>query len=176
MRTSLLIVAALTAGACSDTCGLGNQLNGRVYDAYIHPVEVDPATNIDGLPLYASPGNGTTQIGFEWGTANSGPITVFLDGQAFEGEGIFFEQDCGNFSASWSGVYIGPDQPNGVPTEHAIGVVGIFQFYEAADGAQVLAGDLDWKETWKFGTNQGDYLAPITELRGQIGGAAVTAQ
>ncbi len=176
MRTLLLMSAALWAGACSDTCGLGNQLNGRSYDAFIHPVELDANTSIEGLPLYASPGNGPVTIGFEFGTANDGPITVFLDGQAFEGQGIFYEQDCGNFSASWSGIYVGEDQPNGVATEHAIGVVGVFQFYAAADGSQVLAGELDWKETWQFGDERGDYLAPVSELRGQIGGGAVTTQ
>ncbi len=64
---------------------------------------------------------------------------------------------------------------NGVASEHAIGVVGIFQFYQAQDGTQVLAGDLDWAETWRWGTATGNYSAPITELRGSIGGAAVTA-
>ena len=175
MRTFFLCSVVGLTGACSDTCGLGNQLNGRVYNAFIHPVEVDPLTDVDDLPPYASPGNGSLQIGFEWGAANTGPVTVILNGQGFEGEGIFYEQDCGNFSASWSGIYLGASLPNGQTTEHAIGVVGVFQFYEAADGSQVLSGELDWKETWQYGALQGEYLAPVAELRGQIPASAAAA-
>jgi hypothetical protein len=169
MRTLTIasLFVAMSVG-CSENCGLGSQLNGKVYDAFVRPVEY-VVSDANTFPGAASPANGPLMLSFEWGSANVGPVTVFMDGQAFEGNGSFFEQECGNFQASWGGEYIAED------STHVFATAGQFQFFEE-DGQNFLAGQLDYLENYKSKDGQvaGSFTVPIAQLEGVTGGVGGT--
>jgi hypothetical protein len=167
MRTVIATgVLAFLATGCSDTCGVGQQLNGQVYSAFIHPIEYDFGDNGEGeanFPGAASPANGPIELSFEWGVANEGPITVYMNGQPFAGTGIFDEQECGNFIANWEGAeetsYIAEGG-----SEHAFKAAALFMFYD-----DVLEGQLSYAEVYRTPRGEvGPYRVTLGEVRGQL--------
>jgi hypothetical protein len=169
MRTiHVVALAALgAAGAgCSESCGLASQMNGATYEAFIHPVGPWEVENASIFPAEASPGNGPVAFGVEWGLSNTGPITVLMDGQAFDGEGVFYEQECGNFEITWAGQYLSE-----VGSEHNFAARAVIQFYDS-----VLAGRVyNYSESWKFENQTGSYSSVQSDIFGEIVGGAATA-
>jgi len=159
MRTLFFVgIAALSTAGCSDSCGLGQQLNGSVYSVFIHPIEWE-FDNEEAFPGEASPANGAIELGFEWGVSSDGPITVFMGGQSFAGTGIFDEQECGNFIANWEGDYLSE-----TGSEHAFKAAALFLFYD-----DVIEGQLSYAEAFRTPSNQvGAYRVPLGEIRGQL--------
>ena len=161
MRTTLalgFVVLTATSAGCSENCGLGNQINNLVYDAFIHPIGPWNITNADAFPAEASPGNGPLEFQIEWGATNQGPITVFMDGQSFDGDGVFFEQECGNIEIVWSGKYV-----SDVGSEHNFGARAQLQFYQG-----VIAGRVTrYSETWSYRDEVGSYSAEASDLFGE---------
>lgn len=159
MRHLLLAgVVALVASGCSDTCGLGSQLNGQTYSAFIHPIEWE-FDNEEAFPGAASPANGPVELTFEWGASSNGPITVVMDGQPFDGTGIFDEIECGNFVANWGGTYLSDEG-----TEHEFKAAALFMYYDT-----FLEGQLSYAEAFRNAQNQvGAYRVPLGEIRGEL--------
>jgi len=164
LLSSLLLLGTTgLSGACSDTCGLGSQLNGIDYDVFVKAIEYD-IQNEAAFPGDASPANGFATLTFEWGTANEGPVTVFIDGQPFEGTGSFDDQECGNFTVQFEGDYL---HESG--SEHTFAAAGLFLFYE-----QVIEGQINWAENFRTVDGKvGSFNVPIGEVRGTQSGAAV---
>jgi len=152
----IVAASALLLGGCNDNCGLGSQLNGVDYDVFAKALEYE-IQNEAAFPGEASPANGELTLTFEWGASNEGPITVFMDGQPFEGTGTFDDQECGNFVAQWEGEYL---HESG--TEHAFAAAGLFMFYD-----DVLEGQLNYAENFRTpGGKVGAFNVTLGELRG----------
>jgi len=155
------VLGATVLGGCSDNCGLGSQLNGREYEVFVKAITYD-FQNEAAFPGEASPANGYMNLSFEWGTANEGPVTVFMDGQPFDGNGTFDDQECGNFVAQWEGEYL---HESG--SEHAFAAAALFLFYDT-----VLEGQLNYAENFRTVDDKvGSFNVELGEIRGLQAGA-----
>ncbi|MEZ4315919.1 MAG: hypothetical protein R3F61_00370 [Myxococcota bacterium] len=134
MRTLVPIVVLLSA--CQPDCGLPSMLDGVRYQAFGNVV--DYTIGQSGAPPGQTLINGTTDLEFEWGGVNDGPIVVRIDDQPFEGEGSWNTVECGNFTASFAGTYRSSDG-----SDHNFTAAGNFYLYDI-----LIEGSMAWSETW----------------------------
>lgn len=160
MRTLLpivaLIAAAPLAGGCTENCGPPQQLNGRQYEVFTHAVSWE-ITNEPFFPGESSPANGLHTWQFDWSSpAAAAPVTVYTDGQVFEGDGNWDEQECGTFFVTWSGIYEAGDGAT-----HAFAAASLFRFWPGE-----LVGFLDWDETWRAPNGEVGSYSADAQMRG----------
>ena len=160
-----MVVSSIAASGCTENCGVGAQLNGVVYDAFMHPVGPWEVANANAFPAEASPGNGPLLFELEWGNLNEGPITVMMDGQAFDGDGVFYQQECGNMEIIWSGQYL-----SAIGSKHNFAARALLQFYGTTIAGQVT----NYSETWAYENDVGSYSSVISELYGDSVGSGTT--
>lgn len=144
MRSLFAIAStAVLLAACKPNCGSPNQLDGLTYEMFGNVIVWQAGAT--GAPPGMTPINGYTDLQLTWGTAPAGPVTVSIDGQAFEGEGLWQEQECGNFGLSFGGTFVSSEG-----TSHNFSGAGNFLFYDT-----LLEGAMVWNETWTSGTEIG---------------------
>lgn len=160
MRTLLTILAlaaaAPLAAGCAENCGPPQQLNDRTFEVFTNAISWE-IENEAWFPGESSPANGTHEWKFEWSSPSaSAPVTVYTDGQAFEGEGTWDEQECGTFFATWSGIYEAGDGAT-----HAFAAASLFLTWPGS-----LVGFLDWDETWRAPNGEVGSYSAEAQMRG----------
>lgn len=155
--TCLLSSGAIFSLGCSDICGAPTQINNIEYDSFVN-ARAFSLSDEDGFPAEGCPVNGPLAISFEWASElGEGPLTVRMDGQAFEGSGTWSQMDCGNFQASWEGTYEGSDG-----SRHTFVAAAAFVVWESTN----LEGFIEWDENWTSAEGvQGEFAASAL-LRG----------
>ncbi|MEM6929156.1 MAG: hypothetical protein AAF602_19615 [Myxococcota bacterium] len=158
-----ILALGATSTGCSEVCGSPDQLNGRTFASFATPrlFEIEADTP-DAFPAGTSPLNGEIEIGFEWASnLPQGPLTVSFDGQPSEdGRGQWSQVNCGNFTATWRGIYTAEDG-----AVHDYAAAGYFVQYRGQ-----LEGFVSWEEGWvtadggEFGTYESEVLLRGDEL------------
>ena len=93
-----------------------------------------------------------------WYLPSGGTADVFLDGQPFdEGSGQWSQVNCGNFTATWGGTYVGEDG-----TEHTFVAAGYFVQYR-----EQLEGFVTWEEAWETAAGETGSFDSEVLLRGE---------
>lgn len=161
MRTTagLMGVAMVIGTGCNDVCGSPEVLDGRKFDAFATAREFDLVGDRTVFPAESTPANGPLELSFDWASSLSeGPVDVLIDGQRFEdGTGQWSQLNCGNFTASWSGMYEGLDG-----AEHTFFAAGYFVYYNAR-----LEGFVDWDEAWEVADGRSGTFSAQLLLRGE---------
>lgn len=168
MSTQVSVLLALGAFAslagCAGNCGSPRQLDGQLFRVFANEVERINAPGFDEFTAapeflsYASPANGPSDWSFEWGNTALGPITVAIDGQPFEGQGLFDEVECGQIELEFSGTYTSVD----AGTTHGFATVGNL----VASGDR-LRGELEWRELWSTEDGRSGTYHAIIHIQGQ---------
>lgn len=153
-----------TAMGCSADCGPAAQLASRTYSAFTHPVSAsgDNISTLTGAPGFASyglPVNGEHLWSFAFGAADVGPVTVSIDGQEFEGQGVWDSVECGSFTVeSLAGTYVAPDG-----AEHDFNAAMSMVVFE-----QQLEGLVQWNEAWTLSDGESGTYRSTAQMRGVL--------
>jgi hypothetical protein len=165
MRTLLpvLVFSGLTYG-CAEPCESPQTLNGRVFDSFTNATTWT-VQNEEGFAGVGSPANGDAMVQFDWGNLAKGPVTVTIDGQAFNGNGTWDTQECGNFVVTWGGTYLAEEEQS----VHDFVAGARFRLW-----GDNLEGQIDWAETWSSADGQVGTFEVEGQLRGSVAGSAPT--
>lgn len=131
-------------------------LNGLVFETFGTFQSYEVRGDVPEI-LAQVPVNGWSDWSFEWSSAQSGPLTVLIDGQEFAGSGTWDPIECGNFSVSFNGIY---GDANGV--RHAFTTTGDFLWFD-----QSLEGLVFWNENWQTEYDSGK-VSGESQLRGKV--------
>ena len=99
---------------------------------------IDFSVGSTGPAPGVSPVNGVTDWSIQWGAEVESPVTVTIDGQSFEGNGVWGTEECGTFVMQFSGTYVGSNDAS-----HTFSAGGNFWYFD-----DQLEGALAWTETW----------------------------
>ncbi|MEQ1501841.1 MAG: hypothetical protein ABMB14_06405 [Myxococcota bacterium] len=132
---------AVALSACSETCPTPTDaLNGREWSVFSQAASY----TIDGesFPAESTPASGTHTVSIDWSSRElDAPVVVTVDGQSFDGEGVWSDTECGTFSIAYSGVYLAEDG-----AEHAFAASTLLTTWLANPAR--LEGFVDWDESW----------------------------
>lgn len=132
---------------CEPNCPEPQTLNGQTFQVFANPLEelnsqqLEAFTDAPDFLSYGSPMNGHSAWRIDWGASESGPLTISIDEQSFEGRGEWDPIECGHFSMTWEGEYLADDA-----TRHDFSASGVFVTYEGH-----LAGEMLWVQSWATG-------------------------
>ncbi len=144
----------LLSPGCASECAPASQMDGQVYRVFGSFLSVDSRkTDLDAVE--ASPVNGEANWQFAW-TSEAGAITVFIDGQSFEGVGEWDLVECGMFTTSFEGTY-----ESDAGSRHSFSASGDFLTHD-----ETLEGWVSWIETWQAGELVGR-ITGQAQLRGE---------
>jgi hypothetical protein len=134
----MILLAPILLSGCSETCAPPQPaLNQKVWSVFVQPTTF--TINGEGFPADSTPANGTHEMIIAWSSPQAdSPIVVTIDGQPFDGAGKWSEQECGNFTMTFDGIYTGDDG-----STHAFGAGAQLMTWSGR-----LEGFLDWSENW----------------------------
>lgn len=149
MLVAMFLPLSGLLGACQSDCGLPNTvLDGRQYRAFGNVI--DYTVGQTGAPPGDILVNGHTTLEFQWGGAAEGPVSVLIDGQAFEGEGYWNPVECNNFSVSFGGTFQSAEG-----TAHNFTAAANFFAFTDVYFGELVEGSVAWNETWTTADGQG---------------------
>lgn len=153
MRFTTLV---LLLAACDPGCDPPGTLDGATYRTFGNLVQYQ----LGGPEPYPgfSPINGVTTWGFDWGTQLEGPITVTIDGQPFEGTGVWGDFECNTFTAQFAGRWVAPGG-----RAHEFDAAGNFFYYDV-----LIEGSLAWSESWNDGGITGTMSSNDAAISGRM--------
>jgi hypothetical protein len=152
--TLLLLTPLLVCPSCVSDCGPAGQISGRVYRVWGSFLTVDSRRTVVEA-THGSPANGRADWEFAF-SADSGPVTVIIDQQPFDGTGEWDPLECGSFQVRWDGEYI-----DDAGIIHLFEANGDFVVYEDR-----LDGIVGWNETWNMAGETGRFNGR-TQLTGE---------
>jgi hypothetical protein len=155
MRPALLASLPLAVVGCNADCGNPEQINGT-YAVFANVVTYE-GDNLAAFPSYQTPANGWSEWDLGWTNLMTQRIGVTIDGQAFEGAGIWNEVECGNFDLRFSGEYT-----SDIGSVHSFEADGRFVRF-----AERLEGTWQWSEQWSYEGENGTFNAN-GELAGEL--------
>lgn len=153
MRTLLVLGSIPLLSGCNADCGSPEQVNGR-YAMFANVLAYD-GDNLDGFPSYQTPANGWSEWEITWTNLQSGRVTVSIDGQPFDGDGLWDDVECGNFTLRFAGLYTSEDGS----THDFRTDATLVRF------ADRLEGTWTWSEAWARAGDDGTF-----ESDGQLAG------
>jgi hypothetical protein len=164
ISTAACAILASLATGCSADCGPAAQLASRTYSVFTHPVSAT-GNNLKALtaaPNFASyglPVNGENLWSFEFGAADIGPVTVSIDGQEYEGQGVWDSVECGSFTVeNLTGQFLAPDG-----TEHDFSAAMSMVVFK-----QQLEGLVQWNEAWTLTDGESGTYRSTAQMRGVL--------
>jgi hypothetical protein len=161
MRASLpvLVLAAAATAGCQPDCGTPRDFDGVRWDVFGNPVDFTAGQT--GAPPGQTLINGHTEWEIQWGDTVSGPITVLVDDQPFQGEGVWDTQQCGAFAASFTGTFRSRDG-----TDHNFTTSGLFWYFDV-----LLEGAVSYNETF---TAVDGTIGSLNVRDGSVSGRRIT--
>lgn len=166
-----LFLAALVSlpalSGCTTDCGPVSKFNTLTYRVFANPVEFtnDNPEFLAGPDFwsYGTPANGVSEWNFAWTAAASGPVTVTIDGQSFEGTGELDEIECGQALVTFQGVYV--DDANSV--DHTFNASMSMTLWAEQGGGQ-MGAYLIWKESWSHPSSEAGQFTSNSHLTGEL--------
>jgi len=157
----LLIGAAMSSG-CAPDCGPAAQIAGNTYEVFTHPVSAS-GENLDRLTAppdfssYSVPVNGEGSWSFAFGNADVGPVAITIDGQSFDGQGVWDAVECGHFTVEdVGGEYAAADGS----THTFSAAMSIVVFGEQLEGL------VQWNESWTLAGGETGTYRSTAQMRG----------